>query len=186
MVTADQPSTGPSTESPATAVTPGNPDTVVIVPMYNEASVITGVVTELRQAFAHVVCVDDGSADDSADRVATAGAPGRGTPVNLGQGAALQTGLTYALTQTTRSYFVTFDADGQHGLADTLAMLDIARARRRHVLGSRFLSRDALRPRQTAARAAHRRAVQPGSRPAAAPDRHPQRLAGDQPQAAPR
>ena len=140
MVTADQPSTGPSTESPATAVTPGNPDTVVIVPMYNEASVIASVVTELRQAFAHVVCVDDGSADDSAVLASRAGARVVAHPMNLGQGAALQTGLTYGL-QTGASYFVTFDADGQHGLADTLAMLEVARGGGVDiVLGSRFLT----------------------------------------------
>ncbi len=167
MVTADQPSTGPSTESPATAVTPGNPDTVVIVPMYNEASVIASVVTELRQAFAHVVCVDDGSADDSAVLASRAGARVVAHPMNLGQGAALQTGLTYGL-QTGASYFVTFDADGQHGLADTLAMLEVARGGGVDiVLGSRFLTATHSSP-PYGARCCARACCSPGSRPGCA------------------
>ena len=86
--------------------------------MYNEASVIASVVAELRQVFAQVVCVDDGSADDSAALAASAGAEVVAHPINLGQGAALQTGLTFARLQPGASYFVTFDADGQHSVAD--------------------------------------------------------------------
>ena len=117
----------------------GHPDTLVIVPMFNEASVITEVVADLRQVFSHVVCVDDGSGDDSAHMAGLAGAHVVSHPVNLGQGAALQTGLAYGLRHPFE-YFVTFDADGQHTLADTLRMLDEARGGDVDiVLGSRFL-----------------------------------------------
>lgn len=114
-------------------------DAVVVVPVFNEAEVITGVVTALRRRFQHVVCVDDGSADRSATLAAAAGATVLVHPTNLGQGAALQTGLTYGLT-TGASYFVTFDADGQHRVDDALRLLDVARETGVDVvLGSRFL-----------------------------------------------
>lgn len=117
----------------------GTGNVIVIVPVYNESAVIADVVRELRTAFTHVVCVDDGSADTSATLAAQAGATVVRHPTNVGQGAALQTGLTYGLG-TSAEYFVTFDADGQHRVADALAMLEVARAGEADiVLGSRFL-----------------------------------------------
>jgi glycosyltransferase involved in cell wall biosynthesis len=87
-----------------------------------------------------VVCVDDGSVDDSAAEAARAGAVVVRHPVNLGQGAALQTGFDYALTDPEMRWVVTFDADGQHQIDDVLAMLDLARAEGLDVVfGSRFL-----------------------------------------------
>jgi glycosyltransferase involved in cell wall biosynthesis len=60
-------------------------------------------------------------------------------PVNLGQGAALQTGLTYARVQPGARYFVTYDADGQHRLEDAAAMVEVARSGAADiVLGTRF------------------------------------------------
>lgn len=129
----------PPAGPPVPTIRSGNDDTLVVVPMYNEASVITEVVTELRQVFSNVVCVDDGSSDGSAHLAALAGAQVVVHPTNLGQGAALQTGLTYGL-RTGAEFFVTFDADGQHGLSDTLSMLNLARGGEVDiVLGSRFL-----------------------------------------------
>ena len=61
-------------------------------------------------------------------------------PVNLGQGAALETGIRYALRSSQVRYVVTFDADGQHHVQDAAAMVGRARAHEVHaVLGSRFL-----------------------------------------------
>jgi polyprenyl-phospho-N-acetylgalactosaminyl synthase len=118
-------------------------DAVVVVPMYNEAQVIASVVSDLRSAFAHVVCVDDGSSDGCADVAKLAGATVVRHAVNLGQGAALQTGIQYALS-TGAAYIVTFDGDGQHQVSDAVAMLELARSRDVDiVLGSRFLHRNA-------------------------------------------
>ena len=50
-------------------------------------------------------------------------------PINLGQGAALQTGLEFALAQPGAEYFVTFDSDGQHRVEDALAMVERLRHR---------------------------------------------------------
>ena len=115
-------------------------ETWIVIPLFNEASVIGGVVTELRQRFEHVVCVDDGSTDGSGATARAAGARVLTHPINLGQGAALQTGISYAREQAAAEYIVTFDADGQHRLEDAVAMLDEARSRELAIVfGSRFL-----------------------------------------------
>lgn len=110
----------------------------VVVPMYNEDAVVEQVVRDLRRTFPLVVCVDDGSLDDSAARARAAGARVLVHRVNLGQGAALQTGFDFVLRHTEVEYAVTFDADGQHRVSDAVAMVD--RARQEHVdvvLGTR-------------------------------------------------
>jgi glycosyltransferase involved in cell wall biosynthesis len=96
----------------------------IIVPAFNEGQVLGDVVADLRSAFAHVVVVDDGSRDDTADAALRAGAHVVPHPVNLGQGAAIQTGVEYARRQTGAELFATFDADGQHRVKDVLVMLE--------------------------------------------------------------
>ncbi|MEO7754405.1 MAG: glycosyltransferase family 2 protein [Terracoccus sp.] len=117
-----------------------NDDVWLVVPLFDEGSVIGDVVARCLPTFPHVVCVDDGSRDDSAERAEAAGAAVVRHPVNLGQGAALQTGLAYALSDPRMRHVITFDADGQHQVSDAEVMLE--RARRgdvRVVFGSRFL-----------------------------------------------
>lgn len=104
------------------------PDVWLIVPCYNEGQVIEEVVKHARQTFPNIVCVDDGSKDDSADRIRAGGAHLVQHPVNLGQGAAIQTGIEYARSQPGAQYFVTFDADGQHRVEDVLVMLERLRS----------------------------------------------------------
>lgn len=117
-----------------------NDDTWLVVPLYNEAAVIGDVVRRTRATFPRIVCVDDGSFDGSAEQAERAGAVVVRHPVNLGQGAALQTGMAYALSDPTMRYVVTFDADGQHQVDDVVVMLErIRRGDVRVVFGSRFL-----------------------------------------------
>lgn len=117
-----------------------NDDVWVIVPVFNEAQVVGDVVGEVLATFPNVVCVDDGSRDGSVEAVLRTAAHLVRHPVNLGQGAALQTGLTYARARSSARYFITFDADGQHRVQDAVAMLDLARSGTADVvLGSRFL-----------------------------------------------
>jgi glycosyltransferase involved in cell wall biosynthesis len=71
----------------------------VVVAAFNEACVIGRVIEDLRQTYSNVVVVDDGSSDVTADCALAAGAVVLRHPVNLGQGAALQTGMTYALAR---------------------------------------------------------------------------------------
>jgi polyprenyl-phospho-N-acetylgalactosaminyl synthase len=105
-----------------------NANTWFIIPVFNEARMIGSVVRQARQMFPNVVCVDDGSRDDSAAEIVNAGAQLVRHPVNLGQGAALQTGLEFARSRPTAEYFVTFDADGQHRVADAARMLSRLRS----------------------------------------------------------
>jgi glycosyltransferase involved in cell wall biosynthesis len=118
------------------------PGVVVIVPLYNEATVIAGVISDLHQHFQHVVCVDDGSSDDSAEVARSAGATVISHPFNLGQGAALQTGIVYARSQPDMDYVITFDGDGQHRVDDVVGMLALAREKNLAIVfGSRFLDK---------------------------------------------
>lgn len=115
-------------------------DVAVVMPVYNEAEVLAGVLTDVVPAFGAVVCVDDGSSDGSAGIVAASGAHLIRHPINLGQGGALQTGFDYALSLPAVQWVVTFDADGQHRIEDAHAMVDLARAEGVDVVfGSRFL-----------------------------------------------
>lgn len=116
-------------------------DTWLVIPLYNEAEVIGDVVSEARQTFRNIVCVDDGSSDNSGERAREAGAYVIQHPINLGQGAALQTGITFVLERTNGQYLVTFDADGQHQVSDAAAMVEEARQQNLSIIyGSRFLN----------------------------------------------
>lgn len=117
-----------------------NDDCCLIVPVYNEAAVVRDVLLAALKVFPYVVCVDDGSTDDSAREIISAGAVLVQHPVNLGQGAALQTGIDFALTLPQVRWFVTFDSDGQHRLEDAAAMVEKLRADEADIVfGSRFL-----------------------------------------------
>lgn len=115
-------------------------DAWLVVPLYREELVIADVVAQARRVFPNVVCVDDGSGDGSAERAREAGAVVVQHSVNLGQGAALQTGIAWVLAATDAEYLVTFDADGQHQVADAAEMVRQAgREGLAMVFGSRFL-----------------------------------------------
>lgn len=115
-------------------------DVWLVIPLFNEETVIGDVVSEARATFPHVVCVDDGSSDGGAREAERAGAIVVRHPVNLGQGAALQTGFEYALSVPDMRWVVTYDADGQHQVSDVVAMLEKALAENLDVIfGSRFL-----------------------------------------------
>jgi glycosyltransferase involved in cell wall biosynthesis len=131
----------------------------IVVPAFNEAGVIGEVIADLRSVFTNVVCVDDGSADDTGEVALKAGAHLVRHPVNLGQGAAIQTGVEYARRQPGAQVFATFDADGQHRVKDLVTMIDrLGAGDVDVVIGTRFgagVSRPPLLKRvvlQTAAR----------------------------------
>jgi polyprenyl-phospho-N-acetylgalactosaminyl synthase len=111
----------------------------VAIAAYNEAGVIARVIADVRCRGFPVVLVDDGSADATADVAKRAGAVVVQHPVNLGQGAALQTGIEFALSEGA-AVIVTFDADGQHRGADVAGLVDaLAEHGVDYALGSRFL-----------------------------------------------
>ncbi len=111
----------------------------VIVAAYNEAPVIASALAEVIERGYQVVVVDDGSTDATWDALQTMAVHRLRHPINLGQGAALQTGVRFALGRGAR-YVVHFDADGQHPAAAIDALLEpLVTGRAEVSLGSRFL-----------------------------------------------
>ncbi len=117
-----------------------NPKSVfVVIPSYNEAQVIVATMKPLIVAGYQVVLVDDCSTDNT--REVMRGVPQVHYvrhPVNLGQGAALQTGMEYAC-RNGAEFVIHFDADGQHDAAGIPAMLEPILAGRADItMGTRF------------------------------------------------
>ena len=114
----------------------------VIIPVYNESKVIHEVIEGVLKTYKNVICVDDGSVDNSVEEILNTDATLVKHPINLGQGAALQTGIEYALLDPEVEYFVTYDADGQHSLSDVKEMIKIIKKENYDIiLGSRFLGK---------------------------------------------
>lgn len=123
------------------------PGVWIVIPAFNEATVIGEVVADVRSVFDNVVCVDDGSADDTGGIARRAGAHLVRHPINLGQGAAIQTGVEYARKQPGAQVFATFDGDGQHRVKDVAAMVDRLCAEDVDVvIGTRFGAPGGARP----------------------------------------
>jgi polyprenyl-phospho-N-acetylgalactosaminyl synthase len=119
----------------------------IVIPAFNEAAVIGEVIADVRSVFDHIVCVDDGSRDGTGEIARRAGAHLVRHPVNLGQGAAIQTGVEYARAQPGAQVFATFDADGQHRVKDVAAMVDrLGMGDVDIVIGTRFASHEGSRP----------------------------------------
>jgi glycosyltransferase involved in cell wall biosynthesis len=111
--------------------------TWVVIAAYNEAAVIEGVVASVVGDGWNVVVVDDGSSDATPERARAGGGIVLRHAINLGQGAALQTGIDYAIRRGAQ-FIITFDADGQHDPADIPTIVE-ALGTHEIVLGSRFL-----------------------------------------------
>ncbi len=113
--------------------------TFVVIPAYNEGPALAKVVAEVRQHFDHVVVVDDGSRDNTHAVAQDCARYVLKHLINRGQGAAIQTGIEFALIRGA-DFVVTFDADGQHRVEDIPALLaPILNGDAEIALGSRFL-----------------------------------------------
>lgn len=109
-----------------------------VIPAFNEGAAIIDVLRECRRHVDRIVVVDDASSDDTTQRALMPGVDVLRHPVNLGQGAALQTGITFALSRGA-THVVTLDADGQHDPAEIGGMLQaMATGNVDVALGSRF------------------------------------------------
>jgi glycosyltransferase involved in cell wall biosynthesis len=117
-------------------------DTLLIIPAYNEEPTLPRVLGEIAASGldAEVVVVDDGSRDATSRVAAAHGVTVVRHPINLGYGAALQTGYKYALRRGALR-LAQMDADGQHDPAGVAALLEpIVRDELDLVIGSRFLT----------------------------------------------
>ena len=111
----------------------------VIIPCYNEAKVVRKTVTSVLEKGYTVVVVDDCSKDGSKKQLAGLPIHYLRHRVNMGQGAALQTGIDFARKKGAK-YFVTFDADGQHDRDDIEGMIELIEKEKSDIVfGSRFL-----------------------------------------------
>lgn len=118
----------------------------VVIAAYNEAPVIARVVSDLVRRGYTVLAIDDGSGDETGSIAGAAGAIVVTHPINLGQGAALQTGVEFAL-QHGAEYIVTFDADGQHRAGDIDGLIEaLVNNNVDFALGSRFLGASVAMP----------------------------------------
>lgn len=114
-------------------------NTWIVIAAFNEGKVIRSVIEGVRKQYSKIVLVDDASSDNTMNEAQAAGAVVLSHLINRGQGAALKTGIVYALQQGAEA-IVTFDADGQHDPKDIPRVLKpIESGDCDVVLGSRFL-----------------------------------------------
>jgi glycosyltransferase involved in cell wall biosynthesis len=112
---------------------------IVVLPAYNEGPVIRQVITSLLKMVSTIIVVDDGSAVPVINQLHNLPLVIIRHRVNLGQGAALQTGLSHA-RKLNPDIVITFDADGQHNEDDIKNLIaPIISNEADVVLGSRFL-----------------------------------------------
>jgi glycosyltransferase involved in cell wall biosynthesis len=119
----------------------------VIIPAFNEANSLPGVLQEVRDSGinAEVVVVDDGSSDGTDHVAQSHGATLLRHPFNMGYGTALQTGYKYAL-ETGSTTIIQMDADGQHSAFEIPKLLEpLERDDCDLIVGSRFLDQTGYR-----------------------------------------
>ncbi len=112
----------------------------IVIPAHNEETSVPYVIHQLRlHGYHNIVVVDDGSRDNTFGVCQQAHVHVLRHVINRGQGAALRTGIAFALQQGAK-IIVTFDADGQHDVNDIKRMVAPVEAGEVDVaLGSRFL-----------------------------------------------
>ena len=116
--------------------------TFIVIAAYNEGKSIINVITSLkRHNYNNIVVVDDGSKDNTYDVIKKQKVYALRHTINRGQGAALKTGIDFALKQGA-DIIVTFDADGQHLAEDVKNVIrPVEKGEADAVLGSRFLDK---------------------------------------------
>jgi glycosyltransferase involved in cell wall biosynthesis len=111
----------------------------IIVPAYNEQEVLFKTISALLTTSYSVVVVDDGSTINLKECIKELPVYFLQHQINLGQGAALQTGNEFALKMGAE-FIIHFDADGQHQFSDIeKLLLPIINEECDITLGSRFL-----------------------------------------------
>jgi glycosyltransferase involved in cell wall biosynthesis len=123
-----------------------SPSVWIVVAAYNEAPRLAQALRGLREYPGTVVVVDDGSRDNTFDIALQEDVWVLRHLVNCGQGAALQTGIDFALANGA-DIVVTFDGDGQHSANDVPRLVaPIVSGQCEVALGSRFLDSNTRMP----------------------------------------
>lgn len=101
--------------------------TCIIIPTYNEAKTITGLIRQIQQQGQdlQVVVIDDGSNDFTHQVACNCGVTVLRNPSNEGKGASLVKGFNYALSKDFDA-IITMDGDGQHTPADISYFMRLA------------------------------------------------------------
>jgi glycosyltransferase involved in cell wall biosynthesis len=117
---------------------------LAIIPAYCEERFIGQVVRQVLEYVKVALVVDDGSTDETATEAESAGARVIRHSTNLGKGAALKTGLRYAVSLEA-DFFLFLDGDGQHDPAEIPAFIDaINRSNAGLVIGNRMLNLESM------------------------------------------
>lgn len=113
----------------------------VVVPAFNEASVIEESINALNKYFSNIIVVNDGSTDDTLITLKNFNIKIINHPINIGVGGAFQTGFKYILKNHKDCIgAITFDADGQHKVKDAIKIADeLINTEYEIIFGSRFL-----------------------------------------------
>jgi glycosyltransferase involved in cell wall biosynthesis len=94
------------------------PRVFIVIPAYNEETVIADVIAEIRAAgYENILVVDDGSRDTTYEKAQETGVTALRHRLNRGKGAATKTGIEAAKLMGA-DIVVTMDGDGQHSPAD--------------------------------------------------------------------
>lgn len=115
----------------------------IVIPAKDEGERVGPVITEcIAQGFKNIILVNDGSTDNTKEVGENAGAIVLNHKINLGAGAATQTGITEALRRGA-DIIVTIDADHQHFPEDIpLLIQKLEKKQADIVIGSRFLNKE--------------------------------------------
>jgi len=115
--------------------------TFIVIAAYNEEQKLGKVLAELKKSYKNIIVVDDGSTDDTFKIARKHNVIVLRHIINRGQGAALKTGIDYALMKKA-DIIVTFDADGQFLVSEIKDMIKPIKDKKADItLGSRFLGR---------------------------------------------
>ncbi len=116
----------------------------VLIPCYDAAATVGAVVADARPYAPHILVVDDGSGDDTAERARIAGAEVIRQPRNRGKGAALVAGMRH-LAAAGFTHALSMDGDGQHLGSEIPKLLALARAEPTAiVIGTRAIGNQAV------------------------------------------
>ena len=117
----------------------------VIIPTYNNAATLAGVIEDVAQYSEHIIVVNDGSTDNTVDIVKNYPAVQFiSYPKNVGKGWALRTSFSYAAARGYK-YVITIDSDGQHFAKDLPAFINkLEEEPNSIIIGARNMGQDSV------------------------------------------